>query len=92
MGKQLSGLRTLKSESVDQANPLHSFIGVTDIASVRFSLPAQLLEPTPNLGDLPAQAVNLTHSLIMLRILELPGSPGNICQVGEESEERIDSC
>ena len=26
------------------------FIGVTDIASVRFSLPAQLLEPTPNLG------------------------------------------
>jgi hypothetical protein len=25
------------------------FIGVTDIASVRFSLPAQLLEPTPNL-------------------------------------------
>lgn len=26
------------------------FIGVADIASVRFSLPAQLLEPTPNLG------------------------------------------
>lgn len=25
------------------------FIGVKDIASVRFSLPAQLLEPTPNL-------------------------------------------
>lgn len=25
------------------------FIGVADIASVRFSLPAQLLEPTPNL-------------------------------------------
>lgn len=23
---------------------------MTDIASVRFSLPAQLLEPTPNLG------------------------------------------
>lgn len=27
----------------------HRFIGVKDIASVRFSLPAQLLEPTPNL-------------------------------------------
>lgn len=26
------------------------FIGVADIASVRFSLPAQLLEPIPNLG------------------------------------------
>lgn len=25
------------------------FIGVSDIANVRFSLPAQLLEPTPNL-------------------------------------------
>ncbi|KAH8819557.1 oxysterol-binding protein-like protein [Xylogone sp. PMI_703] len=28
---------------------LKKFIGVADIASVRFSLPAQLLEPTPNL-------------------------------------------
>ncbi|KAI9809647.1 MAG: hypothetical protein M1825_000079 [Sarcosagium campestre] len=28
---------------------LRKFIGVTDIASARFSLPAQLLEPTPNL-------------------------------------------
>ncbi|KAJ4382491.1 hypothetical protein N0V85_008587, partial [Neurospora sp. IMI 360204] len=27
----------------------HTFIGVTDLASVRFSLPSQLLEPTPNL-------------------------------------------
>jgi hypothetical protein len=26
------------------------FVGVADIASVRFSLPAQLLEPRPNLG------------------------------------------
>ena len=25
------------------------FIGVTDLAAVRFSLPSQLLEPTPNL-------------------------------------------
>ena len=29
---------------------LYRFIGVADIASVRFSLPAHLLEPTPNLG------------------------------------------
>lgn len=29
--------------------PACRFIGVADIASVRFSLPAQLLEPTPNL-------------------------------------------
>ncbi|EEP82108.1 conserved hypothetical protein [Uncinocarpus reesii 1704] len=28
---------------------LRKFIGVTDIATARFSLPAQLLEPTPNL-------------------------------------------
>ncbi|ODH27737.1 hypothetical protein ACO22_04123 [Paracoccidioides brasiliensis] len=28
---------------------LRQFIGVSDIATVRFSLPAQLLEPTPNL-------------------------------------------
>lgn len=31
---------------------LYRFIGVADIASVRFSLPAHLLEPTPNLGRL----------------------------------------
>jgi len=29
--------------------PLIRFIGVADIASVRFSLPSQLLEPRPNL-------------------------------------------
>lgn len=29
---------------------MNRFVGVSDIASVRFSLPAQLLEPTPNLG------------------------------------------
>lgn len=28
---------------------LRRFIGVSDLASVRFSLPSQLLEPTPNL-------------------------------------------
>jgi len=28
---------------------LRKFVGVADIASVRFSLPAQLLEPRPNL-------------------------------------------
>jgi hypothetical protein len=29
---------------------LRKFIGVSDLAAVRFSLPAQLLEPRPNLG------------------------------------------
>ncbi|KAI9735962.1 MAG: hypothetical protein M1834_001428 [Cirrosporium novae-zelandiae] len=29
---------------------LRKFIGVTDIATVRFSLPSQLIEPIPNLG------------------------------------------
>ena len=28
---------------------LRKFLGVSDLAAVRFSLPAQLLEPTPNL-------------------------------------------
>ncbi|KAG9380544.1 hypothetical protein A1F94_009439 [Pyrenophora tritici-repentis] len=31
---------------------LRRFIGVSDLAAVRFSLPAQLLEPRPNLGTL----------------------------------------
>lgn len=30
-------------------SPSPRFIGVADLASVRFSLPSQLLEPTPNL-------------------------------------------
>ena len=37
-------------ELKELANLTNRFIGVADIASVRFSLPAQLLEPTPNLG------------------------------------------
>src|SRR4051794_5409369 len=32
--------------------PFTRFIGVADIATVRFSLPSQLLEPIPNLGML----------------------------------------
>jgi hypothetical protein len=28
----------------------YRFIGVPDMAAVRFSLPAQLIEPIPNLG------------------------------------------
>lgn len=31
---------------------LSRFIGVADMANVRFSLPAQLMEPIPNLGIL----------------------------------------
>ncbi|MCJ1471625.1 hypothetical protein MMC13_000265 [Lambiella insularis] len=37
---------------------LRKFIGVSDIASVRFSLPAQLLEPTPNL-DRPETFISI---------------------------------
>lgn len=33
----------------DPCLPPRRFIGVADLASVRFSLPSQLLEPTPNL-------------------------------------------
>lgn len=33
----------------DTDTRLRRFIGVADLASVRFSLPSQLLEPTPNL-------------------------------------------
>ncbi|KAI9892587.1 MAG: hypothetical protein M1814_001280 [Vezdaea aestivalis] len=38
-----------KSKLATFLSILRRFIGVTDIAAVRFSLPAQLLEPTPNL-------------------------------------------
>ncbi|EMR65926.1 hypothetical protein MGN70_008755 [Eutypa lata] len=49
---------TVASEDVPQSDGgklktfvgiLRKFIGVSDLASVRFSLPSQLLEPTPNL-------------------------------------------
>lgn len=33
----------------DRALYRYRFIGVSDLAAVRFSLPSQLLEPTPNL-------------------------------------------
>lgn len=36
------------SENADQV-ACRRFIGVSDLAAVRFSLPSQLLEPTPNL-------------------------------------------
>ncbi len=43
--------------ALEMLSCLHRFIGVSDIASVRFSLPAQLLEPTPNLGKQSAPIV-----------------------------------
>lgn len=39
------------------------FVGVADIASVRFSLPANLLEPIPNLGRQLVPYVRLVYSL-----------------------------
>lgn len=66
----------------------HRFIGVSDIASVRFSLPAQLLEPTPNLGMKtavlyrPGQGSLVpTSNDAIFRILELFGSTRNFCSV-----------
>lgn len=41
--------RRMSEESIANSSISRRFIGVADIASVRFSLPAQLLEPTPNL-------------------------------------------
>jgi hypothetical protein len=52
---------------------VYRFIGVSDIAAVRFSLPAQLLEPTPNLGTQPLEMYIRTIKLRVIRILELPG-------------------
>jgi len=67
------------------------FLGVSDIAAVRFSLPAQLLEPTPNLGmpDTPTAYSSqppITHAettrvLTEDRILELPRQAGNLHKV-----------
>ena len=46
---------------------VHRFIGVTDLAAIRFSLPASLLEPTPNLEywnyvDRPEAFISITDS------------------------------
>jgi hypothetical protein len=41
------------------------FIGVADIASVRFSLPSQLLEPRPNLEYVPPISTRSYPSLFM---------------------------
>ncbi|KAL5332649.1 hypothetical protein BJX70DRAFT_392837 [Aspergillus crustosus] len=46
---------------------LRKFVGVSDIASVRFSLPAQLLEPTPNLGSIGTSDEPLGRMLEVLR-------------------------
>ncbi|KAL4945337.1 hypothetical protein BDV06DRAFT_231216 [Aspergillus oleicola] len=46
---------------------LRKFVGVSDIASVRFSLPAQLLEPTPNLGAIGTSEEPLGRMLEVLR-------------------------
>lgn len=53
--------------SVDRAlTRIYRFIGVSDLASVRFSLPANLMEPVPNLEywtylDSPETFIRLVH-------------------------------
>jgi hypothetical protein len=51
-------VETFASEYTANAYPIRRFIGVSDIATVRFSLPAQLLEPQPNLGMFLQYRVN----------------------------------
>ena len=69
---------------------LRRFIGVTDIATVRFSLPSQLLEPVPNLGALasPLQqrracvaAIPGVATYPCFRILELSRPSRDVCEV-----------
>lgn len=48
-GSAAHGPDLLKLRSTANVSKLCRFIGVADLASVRFSLPSQLLEPTPNL-------------------------------------------
>ena len=47
------------------------FIGVSDIATARFSLPAQLLEPIPNLGASTASHEPLSYMLAIMLTLRL---------------------
>jgi hypothetical protein len=42
------------------------FIGVSDLASVRFSLPAQLLEPRPNLGTFDTYGLRRLYGEVKL--------------------------
>jgi len=60
------------------------FIGVADIANVRFSLPAQLLEPVPNLGMLPENGQDRKKRLQKtdseFRVLDIYRSTGNVCE------------
>lgn len=48
-GFNLARIDSSDSKICANLRSLRRFIGVTDLASVRFSLPSQLLEPTPNL-------------------------------------------
>lgn len=62
------------------------FIGVSDLAAVRFSLPAQLLEPRPNLGTfdicglcrLHGEASCRRHGLTDSRVLALSGQARHV--------------
>lgn len=64
---------------------------MTDIASVRFSLPAQLLEPTPNLG-ITKMSSGLRSSenimlMLLIRVLELSRSARNIHKARNKTYE-----
>lgn len=66
---------------------------MTDIASVRFSLPAQLLEPTPNLGITKTSpglrsAEDITL-ILSIRVLELSGSTRDIHKARDKSHDLV---
>lgn len=63
--------RLSKNSEADQAS--YRFIGVPDMAAVRFSLPAQLIEPIPNLGGATSEAAVVDVTDGGNRILALPG-------------------
>lgn len=58
---------------------LRKFLGVSDLAAVRFSLPAQLLEPTPNLG-MPCSRwhIVIPRLIRLCRVLGISRSTRNI--------------
>lgn len=69
---------------------LPRFIGVADIANVRFSLPAQLIEPIPNLGEARLHTASGQHGgLTVSRVLALHRSARDLCEVRQHHVHTI---
>jgi hypothetical protein len=82
-------LRCARRRHKELTRGCRRFIGVSDLASVRFSLPAQLLEPRPNLGTFDTHGARRRHGEATLgrqgltdcRVLALSGQARHIHQV-----------